>query len=334
MPQLPQFSHQLIVRMKINRQSTLFKIVSLAVVICIFGVIAKIFIANWTKIPFSQLRINYVYLSAGLLMMVPLPLIAVALWQCILRLLGEKPSFLHLWRIAAYSTIARYLPGRIWQYMGRLYWGKKIGLADRNILLSSILEMVFYLCSAFFLSFYSLKLYLSAGYVYILAGTTIATLIFLHPRILERVINIAGKKYLKSPMSLTFSYWQILLLIISYTLLWLLIGVQYFFFLNSFYSLSPSEYISLASINAASWLVGAVSMISPSGIGIKEGVFVFIFKQIIPVSIAIIFALFIRFAGIIWDFLCACIFFAFDRSAWRNFLDFRKRPKPDDQITA
>jgi hypothetical protein len=319
--------------MRINRTSKSFKIASVSVVVAIFGVIAKIFIDNWHKVPFDRIHFHYGYLAAGLGIIIPGSILPVLLWRYILSLLNEHPSMLHLWRVATYSQVARYLPGRIWQYMGRVYWGKKMGISETNILLSSLLEMIFFLSSAFFVSFFSLNLFVSVAYQYALAAITLAMLIFLHPRVLEKAVNLLAKRLLPKPVTLTFSYGRILFIIVWYIVIWGLAGLQYFFFLNSFYYLPSSKIVVLTSINAASWLVGAVSMISPGGIGIKEGVFVFIFKSVIPVSIAIILALFLRFASIAWDLLVAAIFFIFDKGAWRNFLDFRKHPPEGHEET-
>ena len=117
----------------INRSSPIFKIVSLSVVVILAVVIGKIFIDNWGKIPFDDLTFDYRLLFFAFLLSIVNSVIPTWLWKKILQLLDEKPRFMDLWRISMYSQMARYLPGKIWQYMGKIYWGQKVGLSKKRI---------------------------------------------------------------------------------------------------------------------------------------------------------------------------------------------------------
>lgn len=309
----------------INRNSLAFKIISVCVVLSITGIIARIFIQNWHKIPLQELRLDYRYLIGSMIFAFVLGLCPILLWKYILSLLNQKTQFLPLWRVGVYSSLARYIPGRIWQYMGRIYWGKKIGLSEHAILVSTLLESIFFLSSAFFVSLFTLNLFLPKAYVIILSIVSLGMIGTLHPKVVETALNILGKKWIKEPIKITFTYPQILLTVFLYSILWIGIGVQSFLFILSFYQIPLSKIFYFTSVNAASWLIGIVSIITPSGIGVREGVFVFVFKSVVPVSIAILCAIITRFYSIISELLIGGLFLLFDKGAWSNFFSMTKK---------
>ena len=78
--------------------------------------------------------------------------------------------------------------------------------------------------------------------------------------------------------------------------------------------------------------------IVPGGIVVKEGVFAFLFKRIVPVSFAIMCAILIRLFTLLTEVLITVVFFLLDRGAWQNLLEFRKsspelRTESDDEKT-
>lgn len=308
----------------INRSSPIFKIASLSVVVILAVIISKIFIDNWDKIPFEKLTFDYRLLFIAFMLSIINSVIPTWLWAKIFQLLDEKPQFMDLWRISMYSQMARYLPGKIWQYMGKVYWGQKIGLSKKKILISTLLETVFLLCGSFIISLFSLKIFLPGKNIFILFIAILLVIITLHPKFIEKGINIIGKKWLSQPVILQFSYWNILLLVTFYSVLWIMIGFQLFLFVLSFYKIPFTQFIYFSSINAASWLIGFVSIIAPSGLIVKEGVFIFGFKYLVPVSFAIFCAILIRFFHIITEVLITSVFFIFDKGAWKNFFEFKK----------
>ena len=187
-----------------------------------------------------------------------------------------------------------------------------------------MLETIFLLCGSFILSLFSLKIFLSGKSIFFLFIAVFLVLIVLHPKLIEKSINVIGKRWLSQPVTIQFSYWNILTLVTFYSVLWIMIGFQLFLFVLSFYKIPFTQFIYFTSINAASWLIGFVSIIAPSGLVVKEGVFIFGFKYIVPVSFAIFCAILIRFFHLFTEMLITSVFFIFDKGAWKNFFEFRK----------
>ncbi|HTY09024.1 MAG TPA: lysylphosphatidylglycerol synthase domain-containing protein [Candidatus Edwardsbacteria bacterium] len=298
-----------------NRSSKWFRIVSLAVVAATFVIIGRLFFQNWKQVPLDRLSFDYRYLALALLLQVPASAYAAWLWVQILRLLGERPPFIPAWRINVYSQLVRYLPGRVWNFMGKMHWCAKIGIPERKSLFSSLLEMVFLTMGGVIIALYSLKLVVFNTYILVSLPLLAAALVALHPRVLERIINTFGRRWTKGPVVLSFGYGSVLLLCLQFCALWLLNGLQLFLFVRSFYRLEAGAFWDFSSFNSVSWLIGYFSFITPSGLGIKEGVFIYVFKHLVPLAVAVMSAVLIRLFSIATDLLTTAAFFAFDRGS-------------------
>lgn len=313
----------------VNRTSFLFKIISIAIVGSILAAIAKVFLDNWEKIPFEQLTLNTPYLPAAVAISVVNAAGGALLWRYVLRLFGEDAPCFLLWRVNTYSQLVRYLPGKIWQPLGKMYWGKKLGISEKTILLTILIETVLLLGGAFLISLYSLRLYVPQAPVFLLAGLAIAPLVAFHPALLERFINTMGRRWLKERIALGFSYGHSMTLVLFSCLLWIGAGLQCFLLIRCFYIIPLSQFWDLTSLNAGSWLVGFVSVIAPSGLGVKEGVFVIGFRQFVPVPFAIACAVLFRLFAVTIELTLTALFFVFDKGAWANFIELG-RSTPND----
>ena len=69
-----------------------------------------------------------------------------------------------------------------------------------------------------------------------------------------------------------FSVAGILWLLAVYLLLWALLGVAFFLFIKSLTPVLISQLLVVTGIYAAAWSIGFLSVITPSGLGVREGV--------------------------------------------------------------
>jgi uncharacterized membrane protein YbhN (UPF0104 family) len=61
-------------------------------------------------------------------------------------------------------------------------------------------------------------------------------------------------------------------------------------------------------LHAFSWVVGFLSIITPAGLGVKEGIFSYFLTFIVPTGIATLVALIVRIWGTIGEILYSLIF--------------------------
>jgi hypothetical protein len=77
---------------------------------------------------------------------------------------------------------------------------------------------------------------------------------------------------------------------------WLVFAIGLHAMINSFYDVSINESFIITGIFSISWLVGYYAFLSPGGLGIQEGVQVYLLTFFFPLPISIVIA----FASRLW----------------------------------
>ncbi|MEO0092026.1 MAG: lysylphosphatidylglycerol synthase domain-containing protein [candidate division WOR-3 bacterium] len=278
----------------------------------IFYFMAKYFYTNWHKVPFNQLRFNYWFLALSyLIWFIGFPFNAY-IWKKNIEIIGEKISFIQGLRITALAALPRYIPGRIWGIAGQVYLTKKEGaipgsksgvgviLGTAVNTLSGILLFVIifpltqhsYLTKTYYLMFLLIPL----------------LLIMLYPPLFIKIVNFGLKILKRDKITFIPKYSQIIFLLILYTLLWISQCVGIYFLIKSFYQIRLSFLLPLCAIYPAAWVIGFLSLISPGGVGIREGVLSYLFNFYMPTSIGIITSILIRIWGTIGEIITFLIF--------------------------
>ena len=132
--------------------------------------------------------------SLGLALAAVLSLFLV--WYRLLARISHQP--VPLWvalRVFAYSWLGRYVPGRVWSSVGKVYVGARLGLSTEELTLASLLEQILsnvaHTCVAlFFLLFlFSGKVDSPAILISLSVLLLGAGLVVLQPPVLRRIVN-------------------------------------------------------------------------------------------------------------------------------------------------
>jgi len=250
-------------------------------------------------------NLNFYFWGGCFLLTVPY-LFAPLMWWWIMRRLGANFSPKEGYRIWALSNIAKYLPGKVWHILGRmvLYPGGKLVVME-----SIILEMGAVMIAGFWVMLLTLfatplRIPVSRGVILILGVLTLPFI--LKPLFLQKVIRYPVEKIKKEPFSsspLPFSTFSFLSIFIINIIFWASYGIGYFLILKSIdLHLSP---LLLSGVYAASWTLGYISLITPGGLGIREGVFVFLLKGFLPQGIPALLAILGRVVILLTETLMA-----------------------------
>ena len=73
-------------------------------------------------------------------------------WYKILHRLGDKINFKESNKFWLYSSFGKYVPGRIWQFTGRILLYEKKGYSKLELFYCSVIEQIYYLLSSSFLA--------------------------------------------------------------------------------------------------------------------------------------------------------------------------------------
>lgn len=185
------------------------------------------------------------------------------------------------------SNASRYIPGSIWQYVGRVELAKRIGGLPRSIsVLSLILEIFLLINAALIVSLIALPFF--KGFVnqnYLPVFIIPFSLIFLHPKIAPKLIGIIARVAKKDiGHSLTgFNFGRMVFVLPWFILNFLLNGAALFFITRAIYPQIGVENILLFSgIFAFSWVVGYLSLFAPAGLGVTDVLLVYLLSFQIP----------------------------------------------------
>ena len=192
------------------------------------------------------------------------------------------------------SQMIKYLPGTIWMFLSRVYDCKKFGIEKKTAILSIYLECALLGLSAVIISIL-MNYKIVGGYIHpgILIPIFIASLLLVHPTILNKILSIFKKQNLKIN---DYSFSKLLGLLLFYAASWLPICAGFVFLANSITPIPAASYAYVAGTFVLAWVVGFIAIFSPGGIGVREGLISLILAQILPEPIAIIIA----FGSRIW----------------------------------
>jgi hypothetical protein len=202
------------------------------------------------------------------------------LWQYTLERFGHRVGFLKSMRIWFLSQAGRYIPGKVWFALGRIYLCEREGVPAATASVALGVEILLVLGSS--LIVFALGAVAGAGglrYPYSLALLLLpVVLVGIHPRVIKAVLRKLGRDLTEFRLT----YHNALLLLVCYTGCWCVYGVG-FYLISTSVRLGPESPLvspvgtfslirQLSGINAISWSAGLLSVVTPAGLGVREGV--------------------------------------------------------------
>ena len=239
-------------------------------------------------LPFAGIAILCIFLSF---------IIYTMIWHLTLLFLGKGLPFLTLFKINIVSLFFRYLPGGVGDHIGRYAMLSQRGV-EKKITIFSIgllAGMLVFAGILFFFMIHPFPLFHHFGEisnVTFIIGILVVLFILFAPKIIKYILNT-------SP----FGYKEIIFLLILSLLHWILWGTGAFYSVKAIHPISYNLWLKVVSIGVISWVIGFLTPFAPNGIGVRELVFIFLLKEIVPYPIAVSSSLFFRGVGIASDIL-------------------------------
>lgn len=259
------------------------------------------FFANWQKLKEYDFSFDYLYLILSVLFLA-LALAGLSwVWNKILKYIKNENNLSNLdaLRIYLYSEFGKYLPGKIWTILGRIYLGAKKGISKKDLAVSSFLDVALSTGAGLVLGTFFLLIFLGNffSYLYFLSVlVALAGLIAAHPRAFYPVFNFVFRRLKKVEIlpSEFLSYTKILKAFFCYLLISFVSGTAFFFLVKSITSLSFFYFPAIIGVYNLAVNLGVVAIFAPSGLGIREGIMTLFLNIYFPVSVAILISLIAR----------------------------------------
>lgn len=210
---------RLVTKGLIRYHKPLKKIIFWIIVIIIFFFLARNLIQTWHEIPFEKLKFNWGFVVLSLVPIFVNFFYGAYLWQKILSNLGEKILYKYSLAITGISISGKYLPGKVWYAVGRVYFAKKLGVSEEKGFLSMALETGLLLLSSLIIFMFSPLIYnfgSMRNYLFLTITLIVIFIIALHPFFASKILKIISKLLKRPIVELKYSYSSMLFLTLLY----------------------------------------------------------------------------------------------------------------------
>jgi uncharacterized membrane protein YbhN (UPF0104 family) len=212
-------------------------------------------------------------------------------WQYILSRFGYRLGFGRSMRVWFLSQAGRYVPGKVWFALGRIYLCQREGVPKGVATVAIGLELALVLGSA--LVVFGLATWVSpslAAERYAIGLWLIPIiLVGLHPSVMRAVL----RRVRRVRVPLEIKYREVLGLLGVYVICWVVYGL-------GFYLVGTSLVVggvlpdlgngtlsdglpAMVGINSLSWAGGFLSLVTPAGLGVREGISSVILRDMVAV---------------------------------------------------
>lgn len=268
------------------------RVLGLAITIWIFTLMIHPLQKNWDKVQQQWQSFSYArFALASIMFALFLFAFRAMAWRRVLKGFGYKLPRAAAARIFATSELARYLPGAIWQVVGRVYLVKPYGVSGAVCSTTQILELCVFLfanvlvaCAC--LLWFAAKIDANARiYLYIALGLVPLLGLLLHPKIFYTLVNKILKLLRREPIKKRLRGWKLIKLLgwVMLGLVWQSVAV--YIITQPVLGLKPDWWWVVAGSYCLAWMAGFLAFWAPGGIGVREIVFVASLRLVLPQQI-------------------------------------------------
>jgi len=284
-----------------------------------FLILALLFMAfvvrgRWQELKDYHFHIRPLTLVASVFLLLSALGLEVALWRLVLLGLGYSLSFRRAASIWFLSNLVRYIPGNVWQFLGMIELGMSSGVPRRVSLASIAVHQVFSNLSGLCAGTYAVSRAGLRGFEVLPAIVVISFMVVvlvgrrLPVLIMQRLTALAGTDLQR----VHFSASTMTLLLTGYCAYWAISGTA-FWLLAVALGAPPASPLAWASAFAAAYVVGYLSLLTPSGLGVREASLTLLLDSISVAGPVAIAALVARLWFTLCELVAAAIAVASDR---------------------
>lgn len=267
--------------------------------------LAKALKDNWQQVAAIRIDNNgWIFLAIALIVTIIAHLWSSVVWFSILKEFNQPVKI--TWAIPVYlkTNIAKYLPGNVWHFYGRISTATKAGISVEIASMSVLLEPLLMVAAALIVASIC---YPQPSWAWQLIGLGIV-LIGVHPQFLNPAIAFASKLKFKDKKSQDQVFtlkqypWRILLAEVIFVIIR---GTGFLLTLNSVTTVGINQINLLFSAFCLAWLLGLIVPGSPGGVGVFEATAIALLKNDFSPGILLTAVAFYRLVSILAETLAA-----------------------------
>lgn len=272
-------------------------------VVAALAFLARTVARDWGRLEAYEWHIQPLLLVASVVALVGVFAFGVFVWsRAIACMEGPRVPFPALLRIWFLSNLARYIPGKVWQFLGAAQLARDEGLEPVLLLTSLVVNMGFTLLSALLVGLATLP---SADVLARVGGeagapwapllgvaAVLLAIVGVHPAVINGLLRLVPRWLHQTVLVWRGSWWDGVLQLLLGVLSWLLYGAALLLFVHAL--LRPpttSLLLVLTGANALAFLTGYLVIIVPAGLGARELSMAALLGRALPGGVAAVVAL-------------------------------------------
>jgi len=276
------------------KKKIILNILKAALLAIIFWYIGKSITGNLDKIKdieISEFDPKYMFFSVVTLFISLLyPVFA---WKFLIFSLGEKINTLSALRVWFISNLGRYVPGKILQFAGLVFFAGREGVNKSKAFQSVLYSQITANGLGIFMGLTLLTLKSGSNRFpnefhlsLIIAAVFIIVLWF--PSLFLRSSNYFLEKMKKQKFEQTLTRKNYLVYILLQLINWFVMSFSFILLINSYTTLSVTKHPEVLFILPISWTLGLIAIFAPGGLGVREGSMSYWLSHFIPIEFALI----------------------------------------------
>lgn len=287
----------------------------------IFTVITVIFVIiffynNIKDYKELNIKIDFVFVFLAVVFFVLYKIILITLWHYITVVQKSSINYWEAFKAYLYSIPGKYVPGKAFLLLARIPPYQERGIPASKVTICFFLENAFTLLGAALLFLFSLLFVpnnLLDKYFVAVIGLIIIFFIFLHPKIINMFLGLINKMF-KKQYSVDISYKHILLFVLLFSINWVVLGIGFFFLINSIYTIPLSQLLYVSGVLGLSVIIGLIAFFAPSGIGVRDSILVLGLNIIIPSKYSTIISILCRLWMSLSELLMVFVFWLYQKT--------------------
>ncbi len=253
--------------------------------VLVFGFLVLTVVNQWSDIQKEGVHFHVGWLAPALVILPGFLVLSAFGWDLTLRFLGYPLGFGRAQVAWGQPLLARYVPGSVLYVLGRVLLSEKAGIPRRITIASIVYEQAISATSAIVVaSYFIIKHPDLQGDawrwgVLLLIPAAIA---LLHPKVFGPLANRVLRAFGREPLPEVISLRGVLLLIVYYSLNWVVVAFGIYCVARSVTYIPPEDILLVGSAQAIGYFAALVTLIAPAGLGPKDAAFAWAVKAALP----------------------------------------------------
>ncbi len=294
-------------RMKILRAGFL-------VLVAIF--LVRYFYRNYDDIKALHISLSPLPFAVSLLFYCMYKMTQASLWHYITVINDASIPYLEAIKAYLYSILGKYIPGKVFMLLARIPAYKERDVSADKVTVCFLFENCCTILGASLLFVISILFFPNEVLGNYKWGALILIAVFLfclQPKILNAALGLLEKISKKKLMRIPMTYQQILKVVGLFVLNWLVYGFGAYMLVCSIYPLPLSKCLYVGGVYALSCIAGILAVFSPSGIGVREGIFALGLGLLMDTNYAVVIALVARMWAVLTELVLIGLIFIVDK---------------------